>query len=654
MELLENFKNEEGENSMAERKIKKLLAMVLAVCLAGSTISAGALEGRTEPVAQIEGKEVQYSTLQEAVDAAASGDTIKLLRDTNESNIWIKPSETAEPRKLTIDLGGFAIDPQGKGTGLYVDAPDDNLPATSLTVKNGTLRNCAPEASSSTPSPSPTPGDGKPKRAEGGAICCFGDLTLENCTIENNSYQVGGGVFVGNMQNNTTEYKGGKAIIRSCIFQGNSTTAAMNGGAVVLNGNVDGSRIENTTFNNNTSGLMGGAVCLGMGTVVVKDCIFNGNTASHGGALAGAGTTLVVENTTFTGNTASSMGGAVHIQQEISIPDFTGSLSVQGGSMIENKAAYGGAISVAGSSFSVANTKITENEATTHGGAVYAQGNATLEINTALSGNTAGSDGGAVYANKANVTITGDLTGNSAGRDGGAVCAYQYSLHINGNLTGNKAAQNGGAIFSKWSNIGVNGGVNGNSAAFGGGIYSDENTHGEQYDGIADLTKASIYNNIASAAGDDIYLGSGNSASISSVKDDWMLAGCGDPIDGWYQDDEGARWNGHGDPAVAEEISLEFRDEMASVSGIIALKAAHSAVEEIPEESTPSGAPESGNSEPGSSSSNSTEEIPEEDTPLAPPTGENSHTSVAAILVILSGAALTILLAMKRSKKAAE
>lgn len=615
---------------MVGRKFKKLLAMTLTLGLAASIMSVSAAEDPPGFVAQNERTEEQYSTLQAAVKAAESGDTIKLLCDIDETGVMITPPKGPNHLELTIDLGGYSIDGKGEGRGL-VAAEASQGSSVDLTVKNGTLKNCDAGTNS------------------GGAISCTGGLTLENCVFENNAARAGAGVNV-LPRDSAVE-------IRNCVFKNNTATGASNsGGGVFIGANGD-AVIENTTFENNSAKSMGGAVYADHGTVTVNGSVFSGNTASYGGAVSGAEAALIVKASEFTGNSASTMGGAVHIQNVVDDP---GSLQIVGGSMTDNEAGYGGAVSAAGSSVSVTGTEITGNKALTNGGAVYAQGEAALEINASLSANTAGYDGGAVYANKARVTIAGDLTGNTAGRDGGAVCAYQYTLRIDGDLTGNTASGNGGAVFSKWSEIAVTGSVTGNSAAFGGGVYSGENTDGEEFDGAADLTKASVYNNTASAAGDDIYLGSGNSAEMTAVGESWSLAGCGDPIDGWYQDGEGVRWNGDGDPGNAEEFVLELQDGTATVFGKAALKAAHAVVEEIPDEETPSGAPDpdGGNSGTGSadsgtgsdsgSSADPTEEIPEEDTPLAPPTGEGSGPSASAALVILSGAGLAVLAAARR------
>ena len=96
-----------------------------------------------------------------------------------------------------------------------------------------------------------------------------------------------------------------------------------------------------------------------------------------------------------------------------------------------------------------------------------------------------------------------------------------------------------------------------------------------------------INNNAASEAGADLYVGPGGTLTFSAgnagIGD--ILKDCGDGIDGWYIDAEGQRWDFHGDPSVAQklldskDVALEYNGDgtytITAGSEGLALKAAH-------------------------------------------------------------------------------
>lgn len=598
--------------------------MLLTLGMAASLLSVGASAEEQTAAAKIEGREgAEYATLQQAIQEAQSGDTVTLLRNVQEKDVQIYIPSGAY-KELTLDLGGYSIDAQGEGRCLVVV---EGSPASeiNLTIQNGTLKNGASSGNTS-----------------GGAISAVDTLTLENCVVENSSAMAGGGVSVS---------KAASVVLKGCTFRNNVAGTNGSGGALILS--RDGSDpvntpfvIENCTFENNTAAVFGGGIYLNNAEAVLEGSTFTGNQAAYGGAVAASGFGVTLNNVSMTGNTASTMGGAAHIQN---VGANAGKMVVNGGSITENQAAYGGAVSASGADVSIANAVVSENSASAYGGALYTASN-TVEIQANLVDNTAAKDGGAIYANKSYVTVRGNMTGNEAGGNGGAVCIYQYALDVQGDLTGNTAKQNGGAVFSSWSEIVLKGTVTGNAAVCGGGLYNAENRAGEQFDGQINLLNASVYNNTASTAGDDLYSGNGNHIRLAEVGTDWVLDSCEEAIDGWYQDGEDARWNGHGDPAQAAKVSLNFQNGEAVLDGAAAVKAAHAAVEKIPDESTPSTGP----------SSSSAEEIPDDSTPSGAPsdssnpsTGEDSAQSVLLLIPMLlafSGIAAVVFSRRKRAR----
>ena len=98
-------------------------------------------------------------------------------------------------------------------------------------------------------------------------------------------------------------------------------------------------------------------------------------------------------------------------------------------------------------------------------------------------------------------------------------------------------------------------------------------------------SNATIYNNHAATAGDDIYndTTANESASVTfgKVDSNWVLDDCEHIIDGWYDDAESTRWEAHADTEAGETNHIaEFTDfdestGLATVTGLTALKAAH-------------------------------------------------------------------------------
>ena len=85
---------------------------------------------------------------------------------------------------------------------------------------------------------------------------------------------------------------------------------------------------------------------------------------------------------------------------------------------------------------------------------------------------------------------------------------------------------------------------------------------------------AKIYNNHATAGGDDIYVSEGVEGPqlrFGPVGADWMLDDCEHLIDGWYQDGADNRWSAHDAPVYAKL----YTPTGEAVNGLLALKAAH-------------------------------------------------------------------------------
>ena len=313
-----------------------------------------------------EGEETQkFQTLREAVTAAQTGDTIRLLDDCEETVQISMNSKKNTPTQLTIDLNGHAIDGKGEKrciVGIQANSATDRC---TLTVKNGTLKNGAAGKGSS-----------------GGAISWPCDLKIEDCTIEKNADKAIAVSFQG---------EDGLVEISGTDFIGNhEESPAGSGGAVsiAMNGTAE---ISDCTFTDNSAGSMGGAIYCDHGELNITDCTFEKNEAACGGAAACMGTRITLEgdSAAMKENTASVMGGAIHIQGQ-------SVLNIGDAMLADNEAAWGGAISAYASEVNIHGT-LEGNTAARLGGGCYNSASM-LNLNGAvICNNRAGTAGDDIF-----------------------------------------------------------------------------------------------------------------------------------------------------------------------------------------------------------------------------------------------------------------
>ena len=222
----------------------------------------------------------QYPTLQSAVNAAVTGDTVLVANGTytGAGNYNV---DFGGKGVLLKSMGGSAVcivDCQSKGRAFYLSGGDTSMARIEgFTITNGAVT---------------TYGD----YYGGGVRATNGNSTVANCLFLNNTVSQyvpspgdpsfyyyagwGGGMY------------GGTAI--NCIFTGNS--AASGAGA------LDNGTATNCTFTNN----QGGAAAGGMYGGTATHCVFTGNhSAQTGGGMYG-GTAI---NCTFTNNSSGEGGG---------------------------------------------------------------------------------------------------------------------------------------------------------------------------------------------------------------------------------------------------------------------------------------------------------------------------------------------------------
>ncbi len=232
-----------------------------------------------------------------------------------------------------------------------------------------------------------------------GAVLNLGNLTIRDCSIEENASPFGGGIF----------NDGFTTIVNSSIV---ANGAAVSGGAIYNFG----------------------------GIVEILDSDVSGNFADSGdgGGIYNDGGDLMVTNSTFSGNFVEIDGG-----DGGGIYNRGGDLAVTD-SIVENSAAEdgGGVFNSSGGNFSISGSSFLGNFADFFGGGLYNDDGTGDVIETTFAANVTVESGGGIYNLELGFikVFNSTLSGNEAGVHGGAVRNFEGSLFFgNSTITENRS-----------------------------------------------------------------------------------------------------------------------------------------------------------------------------------------------------------------------
>ncbi len=340
----------------------------------------------------------------------------------------------------------------------------------------------------------------------------------------------GNATFVGNRATFSTGGDGGVGAIDNSTLtingdaQVHSNTASRHGGAFWNRYTASNLTFGSTsTFTNNTSVNIGGAI-RNEGTIVFTGlATFNGNIAQTGGGIQAGGGNITFNNgATFINNTSTSttttQGGAAirnaspaNLTINNGLATFTGNQSGGFGGAIQNLGTLGQFTINSGAVF-------TQNRSTlSNGGAIHNASSGTINIHNGstftnngknVSNTTVTLSGGAIW-NDANMTLSGLITFNSnaSTTQGGALWTSGNSI-LNGVTTfSNNASGSGGAVYLGGGNLTFGNGVtfSSNTATNGGALATA---------GTATLTGTTVFNNNAASAGGAISNISGGNVNL--------------------------------------------------------------------------------------------------------------------------------------------
>ncbi len=369
------------------------------------------------------------SAVQEAINAASEGSTIRLAGTCNGTTAYAGSSQIAYVTKTLTLRGGFTptnwtiSDPaayptilDAKGGGRVVLILSATGDVGDLIVQNG-------------------------YSDVGGGLYAVDTLTLTSVAVLSNTATGNGGAFA---------YS--RLVIDGGYFANNGGGGAVTWGTATVSG---------THFISNSTGFSGGGLEVGS-AVTITGGLFENNSASGGGGGVSSHGTLRLIDTAFISNVAGSGGGAggdaVYVSGGVFRSNGAVSVNGNGGGLFAN------VLDLTGTHF-LSNTAL----GTLGGGGVYAYGTARV-TNAVFISNVASSSGGGGFKANNSLAISGTkFISNLATFGGGAYVVRQPTVH-GGLFQGNRATVSGGGIYCEGL-VSTDAWFVGNLAQYGGAVF---------------------------------------------------------------------------------------------------------------------------------------------------------------------------------------
>jgi hypothetical protein len=419
-----------------------------------------------------------YHSLETAVAAAQSGDTIK-MQDTT----FVMDRLDITGKDLTL-AGGYE-------SGGLIDCLTQNQYGDTTLIMSPGWAGRTIGVNNAEVSLSRFTFDGNDDGG-GGLIVSDGALNL--------SYVNVGHTNCGLMVSSST------ATLSHCGFYDNSSD--VDGGGIYAFGPATLLTLTDVELRRNHADGRGGAIMLSSGAQMqADDCVIADGDANEGGGLyVAGGASALVRSSVVEGNYGWLRGAGASVR-------FGGSLHAdEGTEFVDNKTPFGceegGGIYAAdaGSEVTLDATLVMTNSALLRGGGLYV-GNgavAVLDNGTVVDGNEALDptlgDGAGVYvagAGSSLVVLEATIVGNWAANEGGGIYNSGGAVSLDGAyIAGNHAESSGGGLFNDGGTVTgrkVWIGANVTHSGQGGALYSHE--------GTVNLQQTAVYFNSALAGG---------------------------------------------------------------------------------------------------------------------------------------------------------
>ncbi len=321
---------------------------------------------------------------------------------------------------------------------------------------------------------------------------------------------VASSTFSGNMANRAggaIEALNGTTTLANTDFTSNEAGSAPgNGGAFHISGSGNAT-VRGGMVSMNTATAEGGGFWNNIGTMMISQTTFSGNTAegddadNGGGALYNNGGRMELDSTTVTGNTATGTSGSGG-----GILNNGGNLIVMSSTVSDNDAprAGGGLEDASGTSVLIMSTftgnDVTGNAMPGNGGAVHT-GGGTIVVAGGLFDSNRAVEGGGLWTSGTLVITSSEADIPNSMMPGTVMPTITTAMITNNTATGNDADQGGGGLYAVPSgsilvlDAEITGNVANGTSGSGGGVFSA---------GSVTLRNATVSGNTANRAGGGI------------------------------------------------------------------------------------------------------------------------------------------------------